>query len=72
MEQTRSQLENLSKDKPIDEVLSFESFKNDINSKFSEINDRFNGFEVKYDTVNSNLLLSRPRNELVLEPIIHY
>ena len=72
MEQTRSQLENLSKDKPIDEVLSFESFKNDINSKFSEINDRFNGFEVKYDTVNSNLLLSRPCNELVLEPIIHY
>ena len=72
MEQTRSQLENLSKDKPIDEVLSFESFKNDINSKFSEINDRFNGFEVKYDTVSSNLLLSRPYNELVLEPIIHY
>ena len=45
MVRTRSQLENLSKDKLIDEVLSFENFKNDINAKFSELNDRFNDFQ---------------------------
>ena len=39
MVQTRSQLENLSKDEVIDEVLSLENFKNDINTKFSELND---------------------------------
>ena len=37
MVRTRSQLENLSKDKLIDEVLSLENFKNDINMKFSEL-----------------------------------
>ena len=31
MVQTRSQFENLSKDKLIDEFLSLENFKNDIN-----------------------------------------
>ena len=44
----RSQLENLSKDELIDEILSLKSFKNGINLKFSELNDRFNDFEVKY------------------------
>ena len=46
---------NLSKDELIDEVLSLENFKNDINMKFSELNDRFNNFESKYEMVNSNL-----------------
>ena len=44
MVRTRSQLGNLLKDELIDEVLSIENFKNDINSKFSEQNDRFNNF----------------------------
>ena len=57
--QTRSQLENLSKDEVIDEVLSLKSFKNDINSKFSQLNDCFNNFEAKYEMVNFNLLVSR-------------
>ena len=39
MVQTRIQLENLSKDELIDEVLSFENFKNVINMKFSKFND---------------------------------
>ena len=54
---TRSQLEHLSKDKLIDEVLSLENFKNDITVKFSELNDRFNNFEAEYQMVN--LLLER-------------
>ena len=57
MVRTRSQLENLSKDELIDEVLSLENFKNDINMKFFEPNDRFNDFEAKYEMVNSNLLI---------------
>ena len=48
----------MSKDELIDEVLSLENFKNDINMKFSELNDRFNNFESKYEMVNSNLYLS--------------
>ena len=68
MVRTRSQLENLSKDEVIDEVLSLENFKNDTNAKFSELNDHFNGFQAKYEIVNSNLSISR-RNELLLEHI---
>ena len=45
----------MSKNKLSDEVLSLENFKNDINSKFSELNDHFHGFEVKYEMVNSVL-----------------
>ena len=55
MLQTRSQLENLSKDELIHEVLSLENLKNDINAKFSELNDCFNNFQAKYEIVNSNL-----------------
>ena len=66
MVQTRSQLENLSKDK----VLSLQKFENDINSRFSGLNDRFNNFEAKYKMLNSNLSISTLRcNELLLERI---
>ena len=66
MVRTRSQLENLSKDELIDEVLSLENFKNGINIKFSELNDRFNDFEAKYEMVNPNLLITRRCNDLLL------
>ena len=69
MLRTRSQLENLSKDELIDEVLSLEIFKNDINVKFSELNDRFNDFETKYEMVNCNLSITRRCNDLLLECI---
>ena len=69
MVRTRNQLENLSKDDLIDEVLSLENFKNDINVKFSELNDRFNDFEAKYEMVNSNLSITRRFNDLLLERI---
>ena len=65
MVRTRSQLENLSKDELIDEVLSLENFKNDINVKFSELNDRFNDFETKHEMVNSNLSIERRCNDLL-------
>ena len=64
---TRSQLENLSKDELIDEVLSLENFKNDIYVKFSELNDRFNDFEAKYEMFNSNLSITRRCKDLLIE-----
>ena len=69
MVRTRSQLENLSKEELIDEVLGLENFKNDINVKFSELNDRFNDFQAKYKMVNSNLSITRRCNDLLLERI---
>ena len=69
MVRTRSQLENLSKDELIDEVLSLENFKNDINVKFSKLNDRFNDFEAKYEMFNSNILITRRCNDLLVERI---
>ena len=69
MVRTRSQLENLSKDELIDEVLSLENFKNDINLKFSELNDCFNDFEAKYEMVISNLSITRHCDDLLLERI---
>ena len=62
-------MKNLSKDELIDEVLSLENFKNDINVKFSELNDRFNDFEAKYEMVNSNLSITRRCNDLLLDLI---
>ena len=69
MVRTRSQLENLLKDELIDKVLSLENFKNDINVKFSQLNDRFNDFEAKYEIINSNLSITRHCNDLLLEHI---
>ena len=35
--------------------------------KFSELNDRFNNFEAKYEVVNSNLSIARRCNDLLTE-----
>ena len=66
---TRIQLENMSKDELIDEVLSLENLENGINSKFSVLNDCFNNFDVIYEMVNSSLSISRRCNEFLLECI---
>ena len=59
----------MSKDELIDEILSIENFKNDINSKVSELNDRFYDFQAKYEMVNSNLSISRRCNKFLRERI---
>ena len=69
MARTRSQLENFSKDELIDEVLSLENFNNDINVKFSELIDRCNNFETKYEMFNCNLFITRRGNDLLVECI---
>ena len=40
-----------------------------INVKFSELNDRFNDFEAKYEMVNSKLSVTGRCNDLLLEHI---
>ena len=67
MVRTTSQLENLSTDELVDEVLSLEYFKNGINVRFSQLNNRFKDFEVKYEMVNSNLSITRRCNDFLLE-----
>ena len=56
-------------DELIDEVLSLENFMNDINAKFSKLTDPFSSFQVKYEMISSNLLISRCYNDLLLECI---
>ena len=62
-------IKNGTNKKSIDEVLSLENFKNDINVKFSELNDRFNDFQAKYEMINSNLSITRRCNDFLLERI---
>ena len=72
MVQRRSQLENLSnlsKEEFTDEILILKNLKNDINAKFSKLNDCFKNFQGKYEMVNSNLSISRRCNGLVLQHI---
>ena len=37
----------------MEEALSLENFKNDINTTFSELNDRLNDLQAKYEMVDS-------------------
>ena len=37
----------------MEEALSLENSKNDINAKFSELNDRLKDLQAKYEMVNS-------------------
>ena len=60
---------NLSRDELVDAVFSLENFKNNINVKFSKLNDCFNDFKAKCEMVNSNLSITRRCNDLLLERI---
>ena len=53
---TRSQYENMSKEELIQELTDINSsFVNDINTKLSNLEEKFNDFLSKYDKVNSEL-----------------
>ena len=43
--------------------------RNDIQAKFSRLNDRFDNFQAKFEMVNSNLSIFRRCNGLLLERI---
>ena len=53
---TRSQYENISKEELIQELTNINSSSaNDINTKLTDLSDRFNEFTSKYDKVYSEL-----------------
>ena len=52
---TRSQYEIMSKEELIQELIGINSsFVNDINIKLSNLEEKFNDFLSKYDSVNSD------------------
>ena len=66
MARTRSQLENLSKDKLIDELMSIE----DISSKLVNLTTRFDDFTRRFEILSSELAVSKNRNRLLSERIV--
>ena len=63
---TRSQLENLSKEELIDELISVE----DISSKLSDLTSRFDDFLRRYEILSSELTVSKNCNRLLGERIV--
>ena len=66
MVRTRSQLENLSKEELIDELISAE----DISSKLSDLTSRFDDFLRQYEVLSSELTISKNCNRLLGERIV--
>ena len=66
MVRTRSQLENLSKEELIDELISVE----DISSKLSDLTSRFDDFLRRYEILSSELTVSKNCNRLLSERIV--
>ena len=64
---TRSQCENMSKERAYSRV----SFVNDINAKLTDLPDEFNEFLSKYDKVYSELQQCKSYNSHLLTRIIH-
>ena len=66
MVQTRSQLENLSKEELIDELISVE----DIFSKLSDLTSLFDDFLRRYEALTSELIISKNCNRLLCKRIV--
>ena len=66
MVRTRSQLENLSKEELIDELISVE----DISSKLSDLTSCFNDFLRRYEVLPLELTISKNCNRLLGERIV--
>ena len=68
---TQSQYENMSKEELIQELTDINSsFVNDINTKLSNLEEKFNDFLSKYDSVNSELQQCKKFNSHLLTRII--
>ena len=63
MAQTNHQLENLSKEELIEELITV----NDITSKISELTNRFDDFLRRFEVVSSDLTITRNCNRLLTE-----
>ena len=66
MVRTRSQLEHLSKDELIDELMSIE----DISSKLANLTTRLDDFSRRFEVLSSELGVSKNCNRLLSERII--
>ena len=62
---TRAQVDNLSREELIEELLKF----SDITDMLNGLNNRFDDFIKKYDELNSELLISKNCNSLLLKRI---
>ena len=68
---TRSQYENMSKEELIQELTDINSsFVNDINTKLSNLEEKFSDFSSKHDSVNSELEQCKKFNSRLLTKII--
>ena len=68
---TRSQYENMSKEELIQELTDINSsFVNDINTKLSNLEEKFNEFVSKYDKVNSELQRCKKINSHLLTRVV--
>ena len=68
---TRSQYENMSKEELTQELTDINSsLVNGINTKMSNLEERFNEFVSKYDKVNSELQQSKEFNSHLMSRII--
>ena len=66
MVRTRSQLENLSKEELIEELITVD----DITSKISDVTNRFDDFLRTFEVVSSYLAITRNCNRLLLERVV--
>ena len=62
---TRAQVDNLSREELIEELLKF----SDITEMLNGLNNRLDDFIKKYDELNSELLISKNCNSLLLKRI---
>ena len=66
MVQTRSQLENLSKEELIEELISV----NDISTNISDLSNRFNDCVRRFEVISSDLATTRDCNRLLTERVV--
>ena len=66
MVQTRSQLENLSKEELIEELITVD----DITSKISDLTNRFDDFLRRFEVVSSDLAITRNCNRLLTKSVV--
>ena len=66
MVQTRSQLENLSKEELIEELITVD----DITSKISDLTNRFDDFLRRFEDVSSDLAITKNCNRLLTKRVV--
>ena len=68
MVQTRSQLENLSKEELIDELITVD----DISSELSDLSNQFNDFLSRFEVASSDLVIARDCNRLFTKRVVEF